>query len=72
MKTFFVQLRLGNYKNYYVKVQGPDFETVEQYVKDNFGSIWLGIYNEGYFYEVVRKRQTTQTLCKNNPVIIGE
>lgn len=71
MKTFFVQLILGTYENYYVRVQAPDLPTVVEYVKENFGTIYGTIYAEGYFYEVVRKRQTTQMLCKNNPVIIN-
>ena len=71
MNTFFVQLILGGYENYYVKVQAPDMATVVEYVQENFGTIYGTIYREGYFYEVVRKRLTTQILCKNNPVIIG-
>lgn len=68
-KIFYLRL-CGGLDKFYVKFEASDADTVRRFAEANYGSIWVEVYSEAYFYEVLRRRLPNATRIANpsNPI----
>lgn len=73
MKTFYLSLSNG-LSGYYVVFKAEREELVRTFAKENFGTMWLCVYSEAYFREILRRRypNATRVVNRDRPIILQE